>query len=90
MFTAKHLRRRAGGDVRIELISRNNFFVFQPLLPEVAGGNIQPAPSDGNRNDFTLMSYSIVIWTLSFGLYHCKRRHNINVSAALNSHNQGR
>jgi NADH dehydrogenase len=43
VFTAKHLRRRAGGDVHIELISRNNFFVFQPLLPEVAGGNIHPA-----------------------------------------------
>ena len=43
VFTAKHLRRRAGGDVHIELISRNNFFVFQPLLPEVAGGSIHPA-----------------------------------------------
>src|SRR5512132_4057323 len=43
VFTARHLRRRAGGDVHIELISRNNFFVFQPLLPEVAGGNIHPA-----------------------------------------------
>ena len=43
VFTAKHLRRRAGGDVHIELISRNNFFIFQPLLPEVAGGNIHPA-----------------------------------------------
>ena len=43
VFTAKHLRRRAGGEVDIELISRNNFFVFQPLLPEVAGGNIHPA-----------------------------------------------
>ena len=43
VFTAKHLRRRAGGDLEIELISRNNFFVFQPLLPEVAGGSIHPA-----------------------------------------------
>src|SRR5512132_3094894 len=43
VFTAKHLRRRAGSDVHIELISRNNFFIFQPLLPEVAGGNIHPA-----------------------------------------------
>jgi NADH:ubiquinone reductase (H+-translocating) len=43
VFTAKHLRRRAGSDVRIELISRNNFLVFQPLLPEVAGGSIHPA-----------------------------------------------
>ena len=43
VFTAKHLRRRAGSDVLIELISRNNFLVFQPLLPEVAGGSIHPA-----------------------------------------------
>ncbi|MBK8175480.1 MAG: FAD-dependent oxidoreductase [Rhodospirillales bacterium] len=43
VFTAKHLRRLAGSGVHIELISRNNFFVFQPLLPEVAGGNIHPA-----------------------------------------------
>jgi len=31
--------------VQIELISRHNFFVFQPLLSEVAGGSIQPADS---------------------------------------------
>lgn len=45
VFTAKHLRRRAGADVEITLISRQNFFVFQPLLPEIAGGSINP--SDG-------------------------------------------
>jgi NADH:quinone reductase (non-electrogenic) len=43
VFAAKNLRRRACGDVHIELISQNNFFVFQPLLSEVAGGSIQPA-----------------------------------------------
>lgn len=43
VFTAKHLQRRAGSDVQVELISRNNFFVFQPLLSEVAGGTITPA-----------------------------------------------
>jgi NADH dehydrogenase len=42
VFTARHLQRRAGGSVDIQLISRNNFFVFQPLLPEVAGGNVHP------------------------------------------------
>jgi NADH dehydrogenase len=42
VFTAKHLQRRAGGSIDIQLISRNNFFVFQPLLPEVAGGNVHP------------------------------------------------
>lgn len=45
VFTAKHLRRHAGRDVEIVLISRHNFFVFQPLLPEIAGGSINP--SDG-------------------------------------------
>jgi NADH:quinone reductase (non-electrogenic) len=43
VFTAKHLLRRAGNDVQIELINRNNFFIFQPLLPEVAGGSIHPS-----------------------------------------------
>jgi NADH:quinone reductase (non-electrogenic) len=42
VFTAKHLRRYAGSGVDIVLISRHNFFVFQPLLPEVAGGSINP------------------------------------------------
>jgi NADH dehydrogenase len=42
VFTAKHLRRHAGRDVDIVLISRHNFFVFQPLLPEIAGGSINP------------------------------------------------
>ena len=42
VFTAKHLRRHAGRDVDIMLISRHNFFVFQPLLPEIAGGSINP------------------------------------------------
>ena len=45
VFTAKHLRRHAGSDVDVVLISRHNFFVFQPLLPEIAGGSINP--SDG-------------------------------------------
>ncbi len=45
VFAAKHLQARGGGDVQIELISRDNFFVFQPLLSEVAGGSIQPADS---------------------------------------------
>ena len=43
VFTARHLQRQARGRIAIELISRNNFFVFQPLLPEVAGGGIHPA-----------------------------------------------
>ena len=45
VFTAKRLRRYAGSRVEVVLISRHNFFVFQPFLPEVAGGSI--TPSDG-------------------------------------------
>ncbi|MBK8209863.1 MAG: FAD-dependent oxidoreductase [Rhodospirillales bacterium] len=43
VFTARHLRQRAGSHIHVELISRNNFFVFQPLLPEVAGGGVHPS-----------------------------------------------
>jgi len=39
-FTAKYLRRYAAGDINIELINSTNYFVFQPLLPEVASGTI--------------------------------------------------
>lgn len=40
MFAAKHLRRLAPRDVEVELVNEVNYFVFQPLLPEVAAGNI--------------------------------------------------
>jgi NADH dehydrogenase len=40
MFTARHLKRLAPPDVEIELINENNYFIFQPLLPEVAAGYI--------------------------------------------------
>jgi len=39
-FTAKHLRRYAPKGWKIELINSTNYFVFQPLLPEVASGTI--------------------------------------------------
>lgn len=39
-FTAKHLHRRSGGEFEIELINSTNYFVFQPLLPEVVSGTI--------------------------------------------------
>ncbi len=39
-FAAKNLRRRLGANVEIELINATNYFVFQPLLPEVAAGII--------------------------------------------------
>jgi len=39
-FTAKYLNRYAPRDWEIELINSTNYFVFQPLLPEVASGTI--------------------------------------------------
>ena len=39
-FTAKFLRRYAPNGTQIELVNSTNYFVFQPLLPEVASGTI--------------------------------------------------
>ncbi len=39
-FAAKFLRRYGGGNFEIELINATNYFVFQPLLPEVVSGTI--------------------------------------------------
>ncbi len=43
MYTARALRRRLGKSAEIELINADNYFVFQPLLPEVGAGSITPA-----------------------------------------------
>ena len=40
VYTAKHLQKLKIKDYEIELISDNNYFIFQPLLPEVASGTI--------------------------------------------------
>src|SRR3990170_3984042 len=40
VFTAKELARKGRGQFDIELINNNNYFVFQPLLPEVAAASI--------------------------------------------------
>ncbi|MFT3974321.1 MAG: FAD-dependent oxidoreductase [Amaricoccus sp.] len=40
MFAARELRRQLGAHAEIELINDVNYFVFQPLLPEVAAGSI--------------------------------------------------
>lgn len=40
VFTAKYLYKYGKGQFDIELISSQNYFVFQPLLPEVAAGTI--------------------------------------------------
>jgi NADH dehydrogenase len=42
--TARYLSRMLGrrADVEVELLSEENYFLFQPLLPEVAAGGIDP------------------------------------------------
>ena len=44
VYTAKHLAEALGKreDVDVELLSQENYFVYQPLLPEVAAGGIGP------------------------------------------------
>jgi NADH dehydrogenase len=44
VYTAKYLTSMLGRrrDVHVELLSEENYFVFQPLLPEVAAGGINP------------------------------------------------
>jgi NADH dehydrogenase len=40
VFAAKSLEKLGRGTVEVELINNNNYFVFQPLLAEVASGSI--------------------------------------------------
>lgn len=42
MYAAREIRRKLGDTVAIELINAENYFVFQPLLPEVGAGSITP------------------------------------------------
>ena len=43
VFAAKALERQGRGNLDVELVNANNYFVFQPLLPEVAAGSIHSA-----------------------------------------------
>ncbi|MCG8356269.1 MAG: FAD-dependent oxidoreductase [Kiloniellales bacterium] len=43
VYAARALRKRLGWDYEIELVNDVNYFVFQPFLPEVAGGLINSA-----------------------------------------------
>jgi NADH dehydrogenase len=43
VFAAKALERQGRGKLEVELVNSNNYFVFQPLLPEVAAGSIHSA-----------------------------------------------
>ena len=40
VYTAKKLESKISHNIEIELISNNNYFIFQPLLPEVVSGRI--------------------------------------------------
>ena len=43
VFAAKALERQGRGKAEVELVNANNYFVFQPLLPEVAASSIHSA-----------------------------------------------
>ena len=40
LYAARNIQRLMSTEVDIEIVNRENYFVFQPLLPEVAGGAI--------------------------------------------------
>jgi len=42
MYAARAIKRALGRSAEVELINAENYFVFQPLLPEVAAGSITP------------------------------------------------
>ena len=43
VFAAKSLQKLGRGTLEVELVNKNNYFVFQPLLPEVASSSINSA-----------------------------------------------
>ena len=43
VYAAKALEKLGRGKLDVELINSNNYFVFQPLLPEVAASSIHSA-----------------------------------------------
>ncbi|HUU66887.1 MAG TPA: FAD-dependent oxidoreductase [Methyloceanibacter sp.] len=43
VFAAKSLEKLSRGTLEVELVNNNNYFVFQPLLPEVAASSINSA-----------------------------------------------
>ncbi len=43
VFAAKALEKQGRGKLDVELVNANNYFVFQPLLPEVAASTIHSA-----------------------------------------------
>jgi NADH dehydrogenase FAD-containing subunit len=50
-FTSRYLRKYPPRGTRIELLNTTNYFVFQPLLPEVVSGTIiEDAQGHGASN----------------------------------------
>ncbi len=43
VFAAKTVQKLGRGQIDVELVNNNNYFVFQPLLPEVAASSINSA-----------------------------------------------
>ena len=50
MFAAREIRKRLGQAVDVELINADNYFMFQPLLPEVAAGSISRSRRDSTAD----------------------------------------
>ena len=46
VYTAKALKKIGLRGCEIELVSDNNYFIFQPLLPEVAAGTLTIKDAD--------------------------------------------
>ena len=42
LFAARTLRRKAGREVEVTLVNSTDYFLYLPLLPEVAGGVLEP------------------------------------------------
>jgi NADH dehydrogenase len=42
LFAARTLRRKAGHEVEVVLVNSTDYFLYLPLLPEVAGGVLEP------------------------------------------------
>ena len=42
LFAARTLRRKVGSEVDVTLVNSTDYFLYLPLLPEVAGGVLEP------------------------------------------------
>ncbi len=63
-FAAKHLQRLDSQLTEVELINNTNYFVFQPLLPEVASGTLRAADAVTAPHQVWAMSYAARRWAV--------------------------